>query len=71
MSNPFKSKRKKAAEQKAKEKLEPYIHQNLKRARPARQTYQQRCPHCHGRRMMSNGNPCRNCGGSGTITRFG
>jgi DnaJ-class molecular chaperone len=54
---------------KAQETVEGYVHQGLQKAKPKRQTYQVKCGHCHGHKVMSNGRPCLNCGGSGTITR--
>ena len=69
MSNPFKSKKRKEMEQRAQEKLDSYVETGLKRKPKMQQTYQVRCGHCHGRKVMSNGKACLKCGGSGTITR--
>lgn len=66
----FESKKKKAAREAAEKKISGYVHQDMKRTRRDRESYQDRCGHCHGSKVMSNGKPCRNCGGSGTITRF-
>lgn len=54
---------------KAHEVVEGYVHQDLQRVKTKRQIYQVRCGHCHGKRVMSNGKPCLNCGGAGSITR--
>lgn len=67
---PFESKKKFEARKRAEEKVAGYVHQDLQRAKPKRQSFQERCGHCHGHRVMSNGKPCRNCGGSSTITRY-
>lgn len=53
----------------AEKKVKEYVHQDLQRTRPPRRTYTVTCGHCHGKRVMSNGKPCLNCGGSGRITR--
>lgn len=62
--------KKEANKKKAQEKINEYVHQDLRRVRPERKSFQERCGHCHGYKVMSNGKPCRNCGGSGTITRY-
>lgn len=62
--------KKEAAKKRTQDKIDGYVHQDLRRNRATRESYQERCGHCHGSKVMSNGKPCRNCGGSGTITRF-
>lgn len=69
MPNPFKSQKQKDREKAAKEKIDGYLQPALKRKPKMQQTYQDRCGHCHGRKVMSNGKDCLNCGGRGTITR--
>lgn len=65
---PFESKKKFEARRKAEETIKGYLSQDLQRGRKAaRPVRKQRCPHCHGRKVMSNGKPCRNCGGDGSI----
>lgn len=66
---PFESKKKFEARAKAEEKLKGYVHQDLKRARSTRHTYDVTCGHCKGGGMIGGGKVCRNCGGSGKITR--
>lgn len=69
---PFETKKKFAARKKADETLRGYIGQDLRRGRKTERTVRkQRCPHCHGRKVMSNGKPCRNCGGEGSIYLYG
>jgi DnaJ-class molecular chaperone len=67
----IKSKKAKEREARAKDKVDGYVEQGLQKTGHAkRQMYTERCGHCHGSRVMSNGKPCRNCGGSGSITRY-
>jgi len=67
---PFESKKKFERRKRAEELVNNYVQQDLKRVKPQPRAYQERCGHCKGTRVMSNGKPCRNCGGSGTITRY-
>ncbi len=66
----FKGKKKREAEARAKDKLSDYVERDLKRNSPRKQAYQERCGHCKGTRVIGGGKMCRNCGGSGSITRF-
>lgn len=66
---PFESKKSFEARKRAEEVVKGYVHQDLQRAKPKRQTYAVPCGHCKGHRVLSNGKPCPNCGGSGRITR--
>lgn len=67
----FKSKKRKEREARAKSKVDDYVEQGLKKTgHTKRQAYTTPCGHCHGHRVMSNGKPCNNCQGSGTITRY-
>lgn len=66
---PFESKKNFEARKRAEEVVKGYVHQDLKRTKAQRQTFQVTCGHCKGHRVLSNGKPCLNCGGSGRITR--
>lgn len=65
----FESKKSFERRQRTEAKLDGYVEQGLKRVSGKRQTYTVECGHCHRKGVMSNGKPCRNCGGSGKITR--
>jgi DnaJ-class molecular chaperone len=59
----FESKKKREARERAEAKISDLVGQGSRKGKTARTVRKQRCGHCNGRAVMSNGKPCRNCNG--------
>lgn len=57
----WESRKRREARERAEAKITELVDGDRKHPKTAKTVRKQKCGHCHGHAVMSNGKPCRNC----------